>query len=521
MQPNPHRRIPVHPDGAAPLEDWIYFSMTIGKKMLFTSGALIAVTLSLAGLSVFAVDSIRAYQDEMATRDAPKLQAALSVARHANRMDATLRGIILSTIDKNPAEVTQAGREFHQADRAAQEDLRRLQDLADPGREQNLARALKTHMSTLSASFQEVTALCNRGEPLLAEKLRDEKVVPLLDSIQTGSSELVECSARAFEQKDRQCDAAGDRNRILVLLLIGLAVAIGGAALAVVRQVNGSLRRIAADLADGARQVASAAGQVAGSSQSLAQGASEQAASLEETSATAEEINSMAARNSENSQSAAKLVEESHRRFSQANELLDQSVSAMGEISAHSDKISRIIRTIDEIAFQTNILALNAAVEAARAGETGLGFAVVADEVRNLAQRCAQSAKDTAALIEESISKSEDGKQKVDLVAAAIRTLTEESIHMKTLVDEVSIGSEEQARGISQIGQAISQMERVTQQGAAGAEEGASAAEEMNAQSEALRGIVHRLSALVGGMEPDRPESPHRASRSSPYALRA
>src|SRR5205814_9930224 len=112
-------------------------------------------------------------------------------------------------------------------------------------------------------------------------------------------------------------------------------------------------------------------------------------------------------------------------------------VQAMSDIKTQSDKISKIIKVIDEIAFQTNILALNAAVEAARAGEAGMGFAVVADEVRNLAQRCAQAAKDTAALIEESIAKSADGKVKVDQVAQSIQGITEGSSKIKTLVDEV------------------------------------------------------------------------------------
>jgi methyl-accepting chemotaxis protein/methyl-accepting chemotaxis protein-1 (serine sensor receptor) len=156
---------------------------------------------------------------------------------------------------------------------------------------------------------------------------------------------------------------------------------------------------------------------------------------------------------------------------------------------------------IDEIAFQTNILALNAAVEAARAGEAGMGFAVVADEVRNLAQRCAQAAKDTAALIEESIVKSNDGKNKVDQVAVAIRAITEESAKVKTLVDEVSLGSQEQTRGIEQVAKALTQMEQVTQQSAANAEESAAAAEELTAQASTLMEVVHQLSSMVGGGE--------------------
>src|SRR5579862_6160682 len=129
-------------------------------------------------------------------------------------------------------------------------------------------------------------------------------------------------------------------------------------------------------------------------------------------------------------------------------------VVAMGEINTQSGKISKIIKVIDENAFQTNILTLNAAVEAARAGEAGMGFAVVADEVRNLAQRCAQAAKDTAELIEESIAKSNGGQATVDQVATAIRSITVESAKVKTLVDEVNLGSQEQARGIEQISKA-------------------------------------------------------------------
>jgi methyl-accepting chemotaxis protein/methyl-accepting chemotaxis protein-1 (serine sensor receptor) len=232
----------------------------------------------------------------------------------------------------------------------------------------------------------------------------------------------------------------------------------------------------------------------------------------------------MARKNSENSRGAVDLVTQSQQKFVQANQLLHEMVVAMNEINTQSGKISKIIKVIDEIAFQTNILALNAAVEAARAGEAGMGFAVVADEVRNLAQRSAQAARDTAALIEESITKSNGGKVKVDQVATAIRFITGESAKLKTLVDDVNLSSQEQTRGIEQISRAITQMEQVTQKTAANAEESASASEELNAQSETLKDVVVRLTAMIGGAAnghnrpahrraaPAKGKSPHRPS---------
>jgi methyl-accepting chemotaxis protein/methyl-accepting chemotaxis protein-1 (serine sensor receptor) len=265
--------------------------------------------------------------------------------------------------------------------------------------------------------------------------------------------------------------------------------------------LNKEMTRAVSELTEGAEQIASAASQVSASSQSLAQGSSEQAASIQETSASSEEINSMSRKNTDNSRSMATLVEQSQQMFRKANGQLEEMVVSMDEINESSGKISKIIKVIDEIAFQTNILALNAAVEAARAGEAGMGFAVVADEVRSLAQRSAQAAKDTALLIEDSISKSNAGKTKVDQVATAIRGITEDSVKIKTLADEVNISSEEQTRGLDQIAKAISQMEQVTQTTAANAEESAAAAEELNAQSESLRDVVGRLNAMVGGAE--------------------
>jgi len=245
--------------------------------------------------------------------------------------------------------------------------------------------------------------------------------------------------------------------------------------------------------------VAGAARQIASSAHSLSEGASSQAASLEQTAASSEEIGAVAGRNEANSQSAADNVMQTSARIEEANRNLRLMEVSMNEIETSSGKISKIIRIIDEIAFQTNILALNAAVEAARAGEAGMGFAVVAGEVRNLAQRSAQAAKDTAGLIEESIARSMDGKNKLNEVARAIHAITGQSAEVKTLVETLRTGSLEQTRGIQQMSQSVSQIEQVTQKTARTAGESVAAAEELSAQAAKLDELVGRLSAVVGG----------------------
>ncbi len=304
--------------------------------------------------------------------------------------------------------------------------------------------------------------------------------------------------------KESQAHSASLRSQSLYVSVVAGSALLAMVILAafVVSSISRTIQTAIRKIFLGTEQVAAAARQISSSSQSLAQGSSEQAASIEETSASSEEINSMAHRNTENSRAAAELVTGSQQKFVQTNQSLDQMVVAIGEITTQSGKISKIIKVIEDIAFQTNILALNAAVEAARAGEAGMGFAVVADEVRHLSQRCAEAIGETSALIEESIARSDDGKRKVDQVAVGIRAITGEAARVKVLVEEVCAGSQEQTRRRSeQVAKAIVQMEQVTQQAAATAGESAAAAEELNAQSESLKQIVVRLSAMVGVSE--------------------
>jgi len=292
-------------------------------------------------------------------------------------------------------------------------------------------------------------------------------------------------------------------------------------------RLEAPLRATAAEIRESAGQVLQLSRMVATSSQSLSQGASEQAASLEETSASMEEMASMTRKNAENASHATRLVTDVAQDVLASNAALTEMVASMTAIKESSSKVAKIIKTIDEIAFQTNILALNAAVEAARAGEAGMGFAVVAEEVRNLAQRSAQAAKDTADLIEESIGRSQNGADKVEQVAASIQAITSRVQQVKGIVEEVRESSQQQTQGIEQVSHAMAAMEKVTQTTAATAEESASASEELNSQAESAIAVVAKLDSSWqgssegrgGGAEPAGPQAfvnrPRRSVRAA------
>jgi methyl-accepting chemotaxis protein len=296
--------------------------------------------------------------------------------------------------------------------------------------------------------------------------------------------------------------AASGLQQSSTILLAGLiaALAIGIAiAFFISRSIVKVLSGTAASLSEGSDQVASASGQISSASQSLAEGASEQAASLEETSASLEEIASMTKRNAENALSAKDLSSETKQAAETGSANMQEMNRAMADIQSASGNISKIIKTIDEIAFQTNILALNAAVEAARAGQAGAGFAVVADEVRNLAQRSAQAAKETAEKIEDSIAKSANGVAISGKVTESLAQIVTKARQVDELVAEIATASREQSQGLDQVNTAVTQMDKVTQTNAATAEESASASEELSAQAATLREIVAELQKLVIG----------------------
>jgi carbonic anhydrase len=294
--------------------------------------------------------------------------------------------------------------------------------------------------------------------------------------------------------------ASGLATAVLVVsifaIIIGIAIALYIATL-----IAGKLGAINSTIHDAADLVAAASEQVASSGQQMAQGASEQAASLEQISSSLEEISSMTKQTAGNAQQADSLMGESKQLTLSGQESMQRLNHAIEDIKHSSDETAKIVKGIDEISFQTNLLALNAAVEAARAGEAGKGFAVVAEEVRNLAQRAANAAKDTAARIEESQKKSENGVVLALESAKAIEAIAQSAQMVAALIAQIASASKEQSAGIEQLNTSVAQMDTITQSTAANAEESASASEELSAQAQNLNTMVSSLSQLIGAQQ--------------------
>ncbi|MBE0656855.1 MAG: hypothetical protein IH602_04140 [Bryobacteraceae bacterium] len=472
----------------------------LSTKLFGSVGLLLLLGFVVAGISNWYLRRVGAELETAIDKTAVKLDLANALRARAWESIAAQRAAFVFAQLTDAQRVEQNVASWEAANTRLKEQVREIRPLLGTREGEALLSRIEAMIVANEPVAREYMKLCREGNQAQVTPLTP-KVQEFAHGINEAGTALIKQQRDFLAASGKDAESIQSQSLAASLFLALVLLAVGAGVVMVVRGVNRTLNASIGDLARSAQEVAGAAGQVASSSQSLAQGASEQAASLEETSASSEEVNSMATRNTENTQAAAALMDDAAKKVNETIRALDGMVAAMGEIGASSDKIARIIKVIDEIAFQTNILALNAAVEAARAGEAGMGFAVVADEVRNLAQRCAQAARDTAALIEDSISKSREGKVKVDQVAMSVQAFAENAEKVKVLVDEVSTSSQEQARGIGQITKAINQMDQVTQTAASSAEESASASEELTAQSEAMKDIVAGLTALIHGAE--------------------
>ena len=472
--------------------------ISLNKKLLTSVGALLAVSLALGVVSLNSVSALTQTLNTTTQKTAKRLELAGLVASAGNKMLAAQRGLTMNAFAKSPEGVATAKALAQEAITEWEQSLAqfRLLIVTQEGRE--IADRIQDQLVRWQSVLNEASQAADRLDGPAALRIANEKGYPIYQENKAQCDRLIAVQNGRLALEADNAASMSSRDRWIGIGLLILAMAIGAVAMMIVRKTSATLTSAVASLSRTAAAVASAATQVSSSSQALAQGVSEQAASITETSASSEQITGMTRRTADHSRIAAELMTETHTVVTEANATLEMMQASMRDINTSSDKIGQIIKVIDGIAFQTNILALNAAVEAARAGEAGMGFAVVADEVRNLAQRSAQAAKDTAGLIEESITKSSEGRGKLDQLSSAIRAITAKSDQVKELIHELRLGNEEQARGVEQIAKAMTQMEQVTQTSATSAQQAASAGESMNAQANSMRKLAAELEELIG-----------------------
>lgn len=472
--------------------------MSLTKKLLSSFAAMLGLVLLLGAGGLLVTRDLSGDLERAANVTARQQYLAGQVSTDAAQLTSLERGTVLAAMVADAAHQQAYQQAFSQHAASLRKSLSELRKTADAREAAARLQSLDQQASLVALAHEELRQAMANQQMDAAMVIFAQKVQPRLEEIGRQAVSLVELQNRDLASAWAASSAKSARSTLATILLLLLGMGVGGGVLWMVRHAGAALKDLAARMNESAERVSGAASLVSASSQSLAGGASQQAASLEETSASTEEISSITRKNADHAMQVAGLMQKSAEGAVGVNQSLDRMVAQMTEIGNSSNKIARIIKVIDEIAFQTNILALNAAVEAARAGEAGLGFAVVADEVRNLAQRCAQAARDTAGLIEDSIATSRDGNARLDQMAGNVRAMTENSTRVKSLVDEVNLGSQEQARGMEQIARAVMQMEQVTQQTAASAEESASAGTDLNSHANALRALVHEMRDMVG-----------------------
>jgi methyl-accepting chemotaxis protein len=379
-----------------------------------------------------------------------------------------------------------------------QREIDQLRPLLVTDKGSQAVTAVAQGLAEYNEAGQNLIDLLQAGRSAEADRLAADRVTPTGNRLASLAGELVELQNASVKKASEEAAATVSRSTWALALLLALGLTASACFFILVRGLILRLQNISSQLSIGAGEVAAAAGQAASSGQELAQGSSQQVSAVARISSAVEEIAALTQQHRDSAREAADLMANAQKVGVTVREALGTLESAVTEFHNSNSEIGTILRSIDEIAFQTNILALNAAVEAARAGSAGAGFAVVADEVRSLAQRSAQAARDTAQFVTQNLASADSAINRVGAVKSGWGQSGSIRDKVKAMSDQIAQGSMEQDRGTQEIARSVAEVSSVTQQTASEAQEVAAAGERLNAQAGLLSKLARELNAVVG-----------------------
>jgi methyl-accepting chemotaxis protein len=492
-------------------------SLTIPRRVALGFALLVLSALAVGGVSLSRLWAINADIESLSTNTVPSVvQLSRIIADNLVILQQARTAVLEADTPDRAQTARQAMAAAIKRSGAAVAGYPALCSDAEDERLFTLAKtARQEFLSGITTAFQ----LADAGKAVEAREMILSGVEPVADRCIDQFNESIEYNIELAQQQ-----AAGARSRLqtgtlFTSIVLGLAALLGtGFALGIIRSLVRTLASVSDALESSATHTTQAADQLVAVNRTVAAGCTEQGSAVAETGASLEQISAMIRCTADNAARATELARQAKGAAAAGTVTMAEMNAAMRSIGAASTEVAKIVKQIDEIAFQTNILALNAAVEAARAGEAGAGFAVVADEVRSLAQRSAAAARETSERIEAAIASSRQGAASCSRVGASLAEIAERVTAADTFVAEIATAAQEQSQGIRQIGSAMTQLDKVTQENATRADEGATAAADLSAQAAAVRSHVEMLRSVVTAT-PGQRATPKPTASARPTAL--
>jgi len=477
--------------------------LTIPRRVGIAFAILVLAVLAVGGTSLWRLWALNANVETLSGNTVPSV---VTLSRIITDNLVILQAARTAVLDIDQPERMQAARgQLTEAIRRSDEAVATYRGLLSDAEDQRLFDLGQQARQAFLAEVREAIGLADAGESTAAR-------AAILDGVEAVADRCLDRFNEAIEHNLdlASVEVAAARSRLrsgyaVAGAMIAVATVLGTfLAAGITRSLSRALIGISDALETGATRTADACDRLAGVNRTVAAGCAEQGSAVAETGAALEQMSAMIRCTADNAARATQLAREARSAAETGAGTMAEMDAAMQSIGAASAEVAKIVKQIDEIAFQTNILALNAAVEAARAGEAGAGFAVVADEVRSLAQRSAAAARETAERIDAAIESSRQGEASCGRVGRSLTTIAEHVTAADRLVAEIATAAQEQAQGIRQIGSAMHQLDQVTQENAARADEGVAAAGDLTTQAADVRGHVEGLRALVvaGGTPP-------------------